>query len=83
MRKKQEAQDRKKKELEALKKKQNELMQETERLQREQKRRAEREAWKVAVGLARLRKGSQVRALGMNGMKEAEVSGLLASLGWL
>ncbi|KAF2484242.1 hypothetical protein BDY17DRAFT_309526 [Neohortaea acidophila] len=43
----------------------------------------ESEAWKVAVGLARLRKGSQVRALGMNGMKEAEVSGLLGSLGWL
>lgn len=43
----------------------------------------ETEAWKVAVGLARLRKGSQVRALGMNGMKEAEVKGLLGSLGWM
>ena len=43
----------------------------------------ETEAWKVAVGLARLRKGSQVRALGMNGMKESEVRGLLSSLGWM
>lgn len=43
----------------------------------------ETEAWKVAVGLARLRKGSQVRALGMNGMKESEVRGLLSHLGWL
>ena len=43
----------------------------------------ETEAWKVAVGLARLRKGSQVRALGMNGMKESEVKGLLGSLGWV
>ena len=43
----------------------------------------ETEAWKVAVGLARLRKGSQVRALGMNGMKESEVKGLLGSLGWM
>ncbi|KAK3706090.1 hypothetical protein LTR37_012917 [Vermiconidia calcicola] len=43
----------------------------------------EAEAWKVAVGLARLKKGSQVRALGMNGMKEGEVKGLLGSLGWM
>lgn len=43
----------------------------------------EEEAWKVAVGLARLRKGSQVRALGMGGMKDAEVRGLLGSLGWM
>ncbi|KAI5370325.1 putative MICOS complex subunit MIC19/MIC25 protein [Septoria linicola] len=43
----------------------------------------EKEAWKVAVGLQRLRKGSQVRSLGMSGMKDAEVKGLLATLGWL
>lgn len=43
----------------------------------------ETEAWKVAVGLARLRKGSQVRALGMSGMKENEVKGLLGQLGWV
>ena len=42
----------------------------------------ETEAWKVAVGLARLRKGSQVRQLNMSGMKEAEVKGLLGTLGW-
>lgn len=43
----------------------------------------EHEAWKVAIGLQKLRKGSQVRALGMNGMKDSEVRGLLSSLGWL
>lgn len=43
----------------------------------------EREAWKVAVGLGRLRKGGQVRALGMNGMKDGEVRALLSSLGWM
>ena len=43
----------------------------------------ETEAWKVAIGLQRLRKGSQVRSLGMNGMKDADVKGLLGSLGWL
>lgn len=43
----------------------------------------EGEAWKVAVGLARLRKGSQVRSLGMNGMKENEIKGLLMTLGWM
>lgn len=43
----------------------------------------ESEAWKVAVGLQGLRKGSQVRALGVNGMKEGEIRGLLGGLGWL
>ena len=43
----------------------------------------ESEAWKVAVGLQRLKKGSQVRALGMNGMKEGDVGRLLSSLGWM
>ncbi len=43
----------------------------------------ETEAWKVALGLQRLRKGSQVRALHMSGLKEGEVRGLLGSLGWL
>ncbi|GAB7358015.1 hypothetical protein MBLNU230_g0180t1 [Neophaeotheca triangularis] len=42
----------------------------------------EGEAWKVALGLGRLKKGSQVRALGMNGLKEAEVVRLLGTLGW-
>lgn len=41
------------------------------------------EAAKVAIGLQKLRKGPQVRALGMSGMKEGEVRGLLGSLGWV
>ena len=42
------------------------------------------EAWKVAVGLARLKKGDQAKALGMgsHGMKDGEVKGLLSRLGW-
>jgi hypothetical protein len=43
----------------------------------------ETEAWKVAVGLQKLKKGSQVRQLSMNGMKEGEVKGLLGGLGWV
>ncbi len=43
----------------------------------------ESEAWKVAVGVGRLRKGSQVRSLGMTGIKDAEVRALLGSLGWM
>ena len=43
----------------------------------------ETEAWKVAVGLTRLRKGSQVRSLGMSGMREPEIKALLHSLGWM
>ncbi|KAK5712549.1 hypothetical protein LTR17_017930 [Elasticomyces elasticus] len=43
----------------------------------------ESEAWKVAVGLQRLKKGSQVRSLSMNGMKEHEVKSLLTNMGWL
>lgn len=43
----------------------------------------ESEAWKVAIGISRIRKGSQVRSLGMSGMKENEVKGLLMSLGWM
>lgn len=43
----------------------------------------ESEAWKVALGISRLRKGSQVRSLGMNGLKENEVKGLLMTLGWM
>ena len=44
----------------------------------------ETEAWKVAVGLARLKKGDQAKALGMgcHGMKDGEVKGLLSRLGW-
>lgn len=43
----------------------------------------ETEAWKVAVGLQRLRKGGTVRGLGTGGMKEGEVKGLLGGLGWV
>lgn len=43
----------------------------------------EREAWKCALGLARLRKGGLVRGLGMSGIKESEVRGLLGALGWM
>ncbi|KAF2772928.1 hypothetical protein EJ03DRAFT_323986 [Teratosphaeria nubilosa] len=43
----------------------------------------ESESWKVAVGLQKLRKGSQVRSLGMNGMKESEAKNVLALLGYL
>ena len=43
----------------------------------------EDQSWKVDVGLQKLRKGSQVRAMGMNGMKDAEVKNLLLGLGWL
>lgn len=43
----------------------------------------EEEAWKVAVGLQRLRRGTQVRALGVSGMGANEAKGILESLGWL
>lgn len=43
----------------------------------------ETEAWKVAVGLQRLKAGSQVRALDLRGMKEAEVRRVLGGLGWV
>lgn len=43
----------------------------------------ETEGYKVAIGLGKLRKGSQVRSLGMNGLKETEVKGILMTLGWM
>ncbi len=42
----------------------------------------ESEAWKVAVGLQRLRRGTQVRSLGVSGMGPNEVKGILTALGW-
>lgn len=42
----------------------------------------ESESWKVAVGLQRLRRGTQVRALGVSGLGNAEAKGILESLGW-
>lgn len=40
------------------------------------------QSWKVDVGLERLRKGSQVRSLGMNGIKAPEMKNILMELGW-
>jgi hypothetical protein len=40
------------------------------------------ESWKVAVGLQRLRRGSQVRALGVSGMPPNETKALIENLGW-
>lgn len=42
----------------------------------------EEESWKVSVGLQRLRKGSQVRSLGVAGMNPGEVRTALELLGW-
>ena len=42
----------------------------------------EEEGWKVAVGLQRLRRGTQVRALGVSGMNANEARGILENLGW-
>ncbi|KAL2352866.1 hypothetical protein BJ546DRAFT_951378 [Cryomyces antarcticus] len=42
----------------------------------------EAEGWKVAVGLQRLRRGSQVRALGVSGLPAADLKGILAITGW-
>jgi chemotaxis protein histidine kinase CheA len=43
----------------------------------------EEEGWKVAVGLQRLRKGTQVRALGVSGMSTSDSRGMLENLGWV
>lgn len=40
------------------------------------------EAWKVTVGLGKLRKGSQVRALGVSAMSAADARTTLEALGW-
>ena len=40
------------------------------------------EGWKVAVGLQRLRRGTQVRALGVSGMPTNEAKALIEILGW-
>lgn len=42
----------------------------------------EEEGWKVAVGLQRLRKGSQVRAFGVAGLGGLETKSTLELLGW-
>ncbi|KKZ61789.1 hypothetical protein EMCG_00516 [[Emmonsia] crescens] len=43
----------------------------------------ETEAWKVAIGLQRLKKGSQVRALGVCGLPANETNAVLESLGYI
>ncbi len=40
------------------------------------------EGWKVAIGLQRLRRGTQVRALGVSGLPPNETKMLIESLGW-
>ena len=40
------------------------------------------ESWKVAVGLQRLRRGSQVRALAVSSMSASDTRTLLEGLGW-
>lgn len=42
----------------------------------------EEEGWKVAIGLQRLRRGTQVRALGVSGMAANETRGILENMGW-
>jgi flagellar biosynthesis GTPase FlhF len=40
------------------------------------------EGWKVAIGLQRLRRGTQVRALGVSGLPPNETKALIENLGW-
>lgn len=40
------------------------------------------EAWKMTVGIQRLRKGTQVRSLGVKDMTPADAKGTLEMLGW-
>jgi hypothetical protein len=42
----------------------------------------EEESWKVAIGLQRLRRGTQVRALGVSTMSATDVKSTLENLGW-
>ena len=41
------------------------------------------EGWKVAMGLQRLRRGTQVRALGVSGLPQNETKALLENLGYV
>jgi hypothetical protein len=43
---------------------------------------SDEESWKVAVGLQRLRRGTQVRALGVSSMSAADSKSTLENLGW-
>ena len=43
---------------------------------------SEEESWKVAVGLQRLRRGTQIRALGVAGFSGLDARNMLETLGW-
>ncbi|MCJ1236497.1 hypothetical protein MMC14_004478 [Varicellaria rhodocarpa] len=43
----------------------------------------EEEGWKVAVGLQRLRRGTQVRAMGVSGLAVNETKDILGNMGWI
>lgn len=43
---------------------------------------SQNEGWKVAIGLQRLRRGTQVRALGVSGLPQNEAKVLIQNLGW-
>lgn len=43
----------------------------------------ETEGWKLAVGLQRLRRGTQVRQLGVASLPPSEARGMLETLGWV
>ncbi|KAI9645795.1 hypothetical protein NHQ30_005228 [Ciborinia camelliae] len=43
----------------------------------------ESESWKVALGLQRLRRGTQVRSLGVAGMSPNDAKATLENLGWI
>ena len=43
----------------------------------------EEEGWKVAVGLQRLRRGTQVRALAESGLPANEMKAILENMGFL
>lgn len=42
----------------------------------------EEDGWKVALGLQRLRRGTQVRALGVSNLSQLEAKNILETLGW-
>ena len=41
------------------------------------------ESWKASKGLGKLRKGPQVRALGLSALPQNETKAILDNLGWL
>jgi hypothetical protein len=43
----------------------------------------EEDGWKVAVGLQRLKRGTQVRAMGVSGLPMNECKAILQNMGWV